>query len=459
MPENKIPYLCGGVLFFLMAHMKPSAGTARDHQSGLKDDHSDPTVMQDLIFAVKGSEYTTAAKDTSNYRECKNNGSVNVPFNDVALCSSYDNAVKNDYSDTLKRMSEFVQSHLDSSKKEWFIKVLLDIIENDADIAETDEFYIECDGLPRTKETIRTTEEFSLPAFLVGIMHYILVNRHDKNILGVATLEAWGQKTPRKPRKYTGNAGESITRNISVSVDIPCAESVSVPVTVEAEPGKTAHDELKERVLASGKVLADIWGGVVEGLLQQPKKEDNLPLTPITPTRYDSNSRIIYLGTDEIVLPVQLVPQSVLAAHELPYINALCEVYAEKISQEVTPDSIDTLPPMYKRHFAEQRKAYYSAESVHRSVREVFADGEQQFSALKDDAYDGIEPTYYDDNYATGYDRLRAVLEKITSTTLTKSALVNIIGLISNLEKKGICHMLVNDERIRSWVVIDDETV
>lgn len=459
MPENKIPYLCGGVLFFLMAHMKPSTGTARDHQSGLKDDHSDPVVMQDLIFAVKGSEYTTAAKDTSNYRECKNNGSVNVPFNDVALCSSYDNAVKNEYSDTLKRMSEFVQSHLDLSKKEWFIKVLLDIIENDADIAETDEFYIECNGSPRTKASIRTIEEFSLPAFLVGVMHYILAKRHDKNTLGVATLEAWGQKTPRKPRKYTGNAGDCITRSVSVTLDIPCSESVSVADTVEATSGKTAHDELKERVLASGKVLADIWSGVVDGLLQQPKKDDDFPLTPITPTRYDSNSRIIYLGTDEIVLPVQLVPQSALEAHELPYINALCEVYAEKKSQEVTPDSIDTLPSMYRRHFAEQRKAYYSAESVHRSVREVFSDGEQQFSALKDDAYDGIEPTYYDDNYATGYDRLRAVLEKITSTTLTKSALVNIIGLISNLEKKGICHMLVNDERIRSWVVIDDETV
>jgi hypothetical protein len=35
--------------------------------------------------------------------------------------------------------------------------------------------------------------------------------------------------------------------------------------------------------------------------------------------------------------------------------------------------------------------------------------------------------------------------------------LVNIVGLIGNLEKKGICHMLVNDERIRSWVVIDDD--
>lgn len=177
------------------------------------------------------------------------------------------------------------------------------------------------------------------------------------------------------------------------------------------EPNET-HDELKDRIVASGKVLADIWSNAVEGLLHQSMASGELPLTPITPTRYDSNSRIIYLGTDEIVLPVQLVPQSALEAHELPYINALCEVYAEKISQEVTPDSIDTLPPMYRRHFAEQRKAYYSAESVHRSVREVFADGEQQFSALKDDAYDGIEPTFYDDNYATGYDRLRAVLEK-----------------------------------------------
>lgn len=231
------------------------------------------------------------------------------------------------------------------------------------------------------------------------------------------------------------------------------------PVSAKTDTESVSdHDELKEKVLTSGKVLADIWGRTVEGVLRQ-QKEDELPLSPITPTRYDSNSRIIYLGTDEIVLPMQLVPQSAIETHELPYINALCEVYAEKISQEVTPDSIDTLPPMYKRHFAEQRKAYYSAESVHRSVREVFTDGEQQFNALKDDAYDGIEPTYFDDNYATGYDRLRAVLEKITSTTLTKSALVNIIGLISNLEKKGICHMLVNDERIRSWVVINDETV
>lgn len=158
-------------------------------------------------------------------------------------------------------------------------------------------------------------------------------------------------------------------------------------------------------------------------------------------------------------MPVQLVPEDAIAPHELPYIYALCEVYAEKISQAVTPDTVDSLSPPLRKHFADQRKSYYSAESIQRSVREVFADGEQQFDVLKNDAYEGIEPTYYDDSYATGYDRLRAVLDKITSTTLSKSSLMNIVGLIGNLEKKGVCHLLVNDERIKSWVNLYDETI
>ncbi|MBQ9685252.1 MAG: hypothetical protein IJV41_01725 [Oscillospiraceae bacterium] len=184
--------------------------------------------------------------------------------------------------------------------------------------------------------------------------------------------------------------------------------------------------------------------------------ESGRPLTPIVPTRFDSTTRVIYLGTEQIKLPVQLTPMSVLSSQELPYINALCEVYAEKLQRAITPDVIDTLPGNLRRFYADQRKAYYSAESVHRSVREVFAEGEAQFSALKEDAYEGISTTYYDDRHQSGYERLQAVLEKITSTTLTKSALMNIVGMIGNLEKKGICHMLVNDDVIKSWVNIDE---
>lgn len=94
------------------------------------------------------------------------------------------------------------------------------------------------------------------------------------------------------------------------------------------------------------------------------KDENGKPYVPITPTRYDSASRTVFWGNETVKLPVELVPQSAIALHELPYIDALCEVYAEKISQAVTPDTIDTLSPGLRRNYAEQRKAYYSAESV-----------------------------------------------------------------------------------------------
>ena len=225
-----------------------------------------------------------------------------------------------------------------------------------------------------------------------------------------------------------------------------------MPVTPTTEVNQYGDKAIHADHIENLSVEVNVYGD--QG--SSPTDENGVPFVPLTPTRYDSESRIIYLGNETVKLPVQLTPQSNIADHELPYINALCEVYAEKISQAVTPDTIDKLPAGLRRNYSEQRKAYYSAESVQRSVREVFADGERQFKALKNDAFDGISMTYYDDRYATGYDRLQAVLEKITNTTLTKSALINIIGLIGNLEKRGVCHILVNDEVIKSWVNIDE---
>src|SRR5699024_12646518 len=70
-------------------------------------------------------------------------------------------------------------------------------------------------------------------------------------------------------------------------------------------------------------------------------------------------------------------------------------------------------------------------------------------------AWHGINTTYWKD-YEDGYARLNAVLEKITSTTLDSSVLSQMRNLIGNLEKKGICHILVNDGVIESWVNIDE---
>lgn len=184
--------------------------------------------------------------------------------------------------------------------------------------------------------------------------------------------------------------------------------------------------------------------------------ENGHPLTPLVPTRYDSLKHTIYLGNEEIRIPVELESEELLSKQDLPYIYALCDVYAEKLSKSITPDTLDSMPASEIKDLERQKQAFYGAEYLHRAVRDVFADGEQQFQNLKNDAYQGIEMTYYDPSHKNGYDRLRAVLEKITCITLNKSNLVNIIGMIGNLEKKGICHILVNDDVIRSWVNVDE---
>ncbi len=159
----------------------------------------------------------------------------------------------------------------------------------------------------------------------------------------------------------------------------------------------------------------------------------------------------------EIISIHQLLVPENIEKHELAYIHALYETYAEKLNMsEFTDSDVQYLPKGYAENHKEQRRAYYSALSVERSVRDIFDDGENEFNLLKDDAWHGINTTYWKD-YEDGYARLNAVLEKITSTTLDRSVLTQIRNLIGNLEKKGICHILVNDGVIRSWVDINGE--
>lgn len=200
--------------------------------------------------------------------------------------------------------------------------------------------------------------------------------------------------------------------------------------------------------LAEGRDCIDT--GVVSRVDSTGKKLIDFPLA----SAYVKDGKLC-IGGETITLPIQLMLTEEIAPHEQPYINALFEAYADALHRDaITKDDIDMLSTRHKTFFSNQRKAYYAAESIQRSVREVYGDGENQFRILKEDAFEGIQETYWG-NYTDGLLRLNAVLEKITSTTLNKSALTHIVNLIGNLEKKGICHILVNDEAIQSWVNID----
>lgn len=213
--------------------------------------------------------------------------------------------------------------------------------------------------------------------------------------------------------------------------------------------------EIDELGSAMQDIMSQIFHGLAKGIrdvdIQLTIHEPRPSIKNLAENRiYFENGKLIIDG-ETIELPIQL-DESQIYEFESGYISALCNAYAEALSRdEVTVDDIPNLPRKYQANFYDQRKAYLSAESIQRSISEVYEDGENQFDILKEDAFFGIKTTYYDD-YDTGYRRLLEVLKKVSDIQLTKSKLMLIKNLIGNLERLGIVHILVNDETIKSWV-------
>ena len=197
MTNKRIPYLCGGTLFFLLVQAKKTRAKAREREKGVSDGLNDPCMMEGLIFAITGNRSHTYAesfkKNTSQFRECRIDGSVYIPFNDQATVNSYAYAIANDYDSVLLRMHAFSEKYLDPAKATWLVRVLLDVIEQDSGISDDDCFCVRSDGSFLSKSDMMSAVRFELQPLLVGIVHYILTNRSD-NISGQDTLEAWGTK-------------------------------------------------------------------------------------------------------------------------------------------------------------------------------------------------------------------------------------------------------------------------
>lgn len=197
MENKKIPYLCGGTLFFLLVQAKKPRVRAREREKGISDNLSDPAMMGGLIQAITGDKSyaykDSLKKNTSQFRECRINGSIYIPFNDPITVNGYDEAVKKSYDDVLLRMRDFANRFLDHSKSTWLVRALLDVIDNDKDIKADDLFCVQRDASFISKSALLGLNQFEVELFLIGVIHYILKNRSD-NISGQDTLDAWGTK-------------------------------------------------------------------------------------------------------------------------------------------------------------------------------------------------------------------------------------------------------------------------
>ncbi len=180
-------------------------------------------------------------------------------------------------------------------------------------------------------------------------------------------------------------------------------------------------------------------------------KDNTLP-TPLAKNIISISDGKIFLNGEEVPLPDKLTPPEKLESEETTYIISLLKAFADK--QKVESYTIETLPVKYQNELQRHRQDYFNAEAVHRKVREIYSDNDNQFEILKNETYDGVIDTALM-TYSDGYEKLLKVLAQAVQLNHGKSLLWQLPEWLSSSEKKGICHILVNDKRI-TWVAEDE---
>lgn len=288
MENNRFPYLCGGTFFVLLLQARPPRRKARDKQKGGSDGLSNPDALTGLIKVFTGSgvniHHDSLEKATSEFKECKPSASDYIPFNNQSRISSFNTLIKTEYATLIKRMKEFTDTFIDTNMKEFLVKAILEVIKDDESISGDAEFFIG-ENYTVKKEELICMNSFTLQPFLLGVLHFILNNRTD-NESGRYTIEKWGTKSAdRAPRKFDDYPfGQSITQDITVSLYEPeqaVSESSCTKDTPDnasgdhetesketVQAGKSSSEIIEEKIMASGKVLADTWEKVMDALAE-----------------------------------------------------------------------------------------------------------------------------------------------------------------------------------------------
>lgn len=226
-------------------------------------------------------------------------------------------------------------------------------------------------------------------------------------------------------------------------------------------------DDLKYKILKYGfeidedndvpSTLADLLAKIIENT-SKGIRQTYPPLREFNPHNINVDAfknifiknDILYINNQAIELPNYLTPEKIKIDYSLPYVIELFQIYSHLSNTPIqTIDDLKKFPEI-ESHFNEQSRCYYLAEAMKNYLKTLFTDGEEHFNILKEEIFDSIFETSKDLSLTNSYQKLKNVLEMVTKATLNSSILLNIKGLVTIKEKKGICHILVNEGRI-TW--------
>lgn len=251
MTINEYPRLCGGTFFTLVLQALQQRMNAREHYDGDSDGLSDPEVLVGLIKVINPA-YVDPGKEklktiVNNYKRCETSTSTYFPFGDDQVISAFDEIIRNNYQTALNGMIGFVNDFLDVSetvhKDINLVRALVDLVQQDQTIKAGDEFFIGPNGEKKKKAALGDLKEVCLPSFVLGVWHYVVMNRRD-NAVGKKTYDVWCPSNDRAPRKYTAHMGEGLLDSLTTyTVDTKETITAEVDEPIENDASEAAGQD------------------------------------------------------------------------------------------------------------------------------------------------------------------------------------------------------------------------
>ena len=262
MTNIEYPRLCGGTFMTLVIQALLQRKKAREHYKGESDKLNDPDVLVGLITVIN-PDYEDPGKavlktKANDYKSCKLSKGQYLPFGDKLAIEVFDQRVQTDYLAARNDMCIFVDSFIETGTKPQkdvrLVKALIDLIEQDESIDDSVEFMVGENGDAVRKDQLRNLKRICLPSFLLGIWHFIVINRKN-NKVGQLTYDTWCPENGGGTREYEGTMGDSISTEFDVYTLEPEDETEDTEQeaeVVEDQPERNNQDKQNDHRETSG---------------------------------------------------------------------------------------------------------------------------------------------------------------------------------------------------------------
>lgn len=262
MTNIEYPRLCGGTFMTLVIQALLQRKKAREHYKGESDKLNDPDVLVGLIKVIN-PDYEDPGKavlktKANDYKSCKLSTGQYLPFGDKLAIEVFDQRVRNNYLAARNDMCIFVDSFIETGTKLQkdvrLVKALIDLIEQDESIDDSVEFMVGENGDAVRKDQLRNLKRVCLPSFLLGIWHFIVINRKN-NKVGQLTYDTWCPENGGGTREYEGTMGDGISIEFDVYTLEPEDETEDTEQeaeVVEDQPERNNQDNQNDHRETSG---------------------------------------------------------------------------------------------------------------------------------------------------------------------------------------------------------------